>query len=74
MRDGQRSQMQIQEEDDDSMFDAAMGMDAHGDMDYPGGMGKRRIKKKKKQPPQQYKNPTDRDLLMAKAYGGVARG
>ena len=63
--------MQIQEEEDDSMFDAAMGMDGMGGAT---DMRKKRIKKKKNQPPQPNRNPTDRDLLMAKAYGGIARG
>lgn len=41
-------------------------------------MNKRRKKKKKKkvkkQPPQEFLDPTDREIDMANAYGGIAKG
>lgn len=44
----------------------------YDDEDGTSNMRKRRIKKKKKVPG--YREPSDKDLLMAKAYGGLARG
>jgi len=35
-------------------------------------MKRRRLRKKKKMPG--YRDPSDKDLMMAKAYGGLARG
>jgi hypothetical protein len=38
-----------------------------------GGMRKRKKKKKNKKPAEIFYEPSDKDILMAKAYGGVPK-